>query len=90
MRMLRIEMLHGDGDRATLGLEGRVIGPWVEELRAACDRILATGSSLTLDLAQVAFVAHDGAWLLKRLVDSGVTVVKCPAFVREQLAALSR
>lgn len=88
--MLRIEVLHGDGDRATLSLEGRIIGPWVEELRQICDRILATGVTLSLDLAEVAFVEQDGAWLLKRLVDSGVTVVTCPPFVREQLAALSR
>lgn len=88
--MLRIVVLATGDDRATLHLEGRVIGPWVDELSRSCERILATGASLTLDLGEVAFVERDGARLLRNLVDSGVTVVKCPAFVNEQLEALSR
>jgi len=31
--MLRIVALEKPGDGATLSLEGRVIGPWVSELR---------------------------------------------------------
>ena len=87
--MLRIVALEKPGDGATLSLEGRVIGPWVDELRQSCDLILATGASLTLDLTEVAFVERDGVRLLKNLVDDGVAVVNCPAFVYEQLKALS-
>jgi anti-anti-sigma regulatory factor len=87
--VLRIVALETPGDGAILSLEGRVIGPWVGELSQSCERILATGTTLTLDLAEVAFVERDGARLLKHLVDSGVTVVNCPAFVSEQLKALS-
>jgi ABC-type transporter Mla MlaB component len=86
--MLRIVALEKSGDGATLSLEGRVIGPWVSELRRSCERILATGATLTLDLAEVAFLERDGVRLLKDLVDDGVTVVNCPAFVSEQLKAL--
>ena len=88
--MLRIAAANGPGRRATLTLEGRAIGPWVDELRRACQRILVTGGDLTLDLHEVAFVERDGLELLQDLVDRGVTVVNCPAFVREQLKALSR
>jgi hypothetical protein len=88
--MLRIATLETPGDGATLSLEGRVIGPWVDELRQSCERILATGASLTLDLSEVAFVERSGVRLLQNLVDGGVTVVNCPAFVCEQLKALSR
>lgn len=88
--MLRIATLETPGDGATLSLEGRVIGPWVDELRQSCERILATGASLTLDLSEVAFVERSGVRLLQNLVDGGVTVVNCPAFVCEQLRALSR
>jgi anti-anti-sigma regulatory factor len=87
--MLRIVALEKPGDGATLSLEGRVIGPWVDEFRQSCDLILATGASLTLDLTDVAFVERDGVQLLKNLVDDGVAVVNCPAFVYEQLKALS-
>jgi hypothetical protein len=88
--MLKIVTVETSGDGATLNLEGRVIGPWVDELRQSCERILTTGGTLTLDLAEVAFVERDGVRLLQRLVDGGVAVVNCPAFVTEQLRALSR
>ena len=88
--MLRIVALERTGNRETLSLEGRVIGPWVDELKRSCEEILASGAALTLDLTDVAFVERDGARLLKHLVDGGVAVVNCPAFVSEQLKALSR
>ena len=87
--MLRIVTVERQGNGTTLNLEGRVIGPWVDELRQSCERILASGESLTLDLTEVAFVERDGASLLKHLVDGGVVVVNCPAFVCEQLKALT-
>ena len=88
--MLRIASADRPGGGATLTLEGRVIGPWVDELRRACQRILVAGAPLTLDLHDVAFVERDGLELLRSLVDAGVAVVNCPAFVHEQLRALSR
>jgi hypothetical protein len=87
--MLRIVTVERQGNGATLNLEGRVIGPWVDELRQSCERFLASGAPLTLDLTEVAFVERDGARLLKHLVDGGVAVVNCPAFVCEQLKALT-
>lgn len=87
--MLRIVALETPTDGARLRLEGRVIGPWVGELRQSCEQILASGATLTLDLAEVAFVERDGLRLLRHLVDGGVAVVNCPAFVSEQLKALS-
>jgi hypothetical protein len=88
--MLRIATTDRPGSGATLRLEGRVIGPWVDELRRASERALVTGEALTLDLHEVAFVDRDGLELLKDLADRGVTVVNCPVFVHEQLRALSR
>jgi len=86
--MLRMVSRHRNGDAVVLSLEGRIIGPWVEELRRHCAGILATGTPLTLDLTGVAFVERDGVSLLKQLVDDGVGVVNSPAFVVEQLRAL--
>ena len=62
----------------------------MEELRRVCQRILDTGAPLALDLREVAFVERDGLELLKSLVEDGVAVENCPAFVCEQLKALSR
>jgi hypothetical protein len=85
--MLRIVRVDGAGGGTTLRLEGRLIGPWVEELRRSCDWIRGGETALTLDLAEVAFVARDGARLLRALIAGGVRVVNCPAFVTEQLRA---
>jgi hypothetical protein len=88
--MLRIASADRPGSGATLRLEGRVMGPWVDELRRACQGALVSGSPLSLDLHEVAFVDREGLELLRSLVDVGVAVVNCPPFVHEQLRALSR
>ena len=88
--MLRIVALEKPGTETALSLEGHLIGPWVDELRRSCELILATGASLTLDLSEVAFVERRGVQFLQNLVEGGVTAVNCPAFICEQLKALSR
>ena len=48
--MLKIESAKTMDGRPKLRIEGRVIGPWVVELRRACERALAGAAELTLDL----------------------------------------
>ena len=86
--MLRIVgQENANGAGAMLRLEGQVIGPWVEELRLACEPILARGERLSLDLSAVSFVGREGVQLLWALEDRQVTVLKCSSFVAEQLKA---
>ncbi|PYM54313.1 MAG: hypothetical protein DMD79_24795 [Candidatus Rokuibacteriota bacterium] len=88
--MLRIDRIETIPGATTLRLEGQVIGPWVDELRRACEGILAvTGTTLTLDVAGVSFVALDGVTLFGRLIDRGVAVVNSSPFVAEQLKVTS-
>jgi hypothetical protein len=87
--MLKIVLLEGTADTAMLRIEGRVVGPWVEELRRSCDQVLATGAALALDVSEVSFVGREGARLLQSLADRGVTLTNCSAFVVEQLKAVS-
>jgi hypothetical protein len=68
-----------------LRLEGRVGGPWVDELARACDGVLRKGRRLTLDLAGTTFVDTHGAALLRRLHQHRVALVNCSPFVAEQL-----
>jgi hypothetical protein len=68
-----------------LKVEGRVIGPWVEELRGACESALARGGRLTVDLAGVGFVDRDGLALLQWLRRRDVGLRHCSTFVDEQL-----
>ena len=86
--MLRIMRCELSREEAILRLEGRIIGPWIDQLERLCEEMLARGVSLTLDLAEVDFVEQDGARLLRALVGSGVALPNCPAFVSEQLKAL--
>jgi len=83
--MLRISERCLSNQAAALRLEGRVIGPWVLEARRSCEKFLAHGRRLTLDLAEVSFVDRDGIALLRELMGRQVTFVNCSPFLTEQL-----
>ena len=72
--MLKIAIIETSGQAVTLRLEGRVIGPWVEELRRSCERALDRGGRLTLDLAHVSFIDRDGIALFRDLGDHRVAM----------------
>lgn len=82
--MLKIVVVEA-GNAATVRLEGKVIGPWVEEVRRPCARALARGAALTLDLTDVSFVDRDGAGLLRSLGGRGAVLLNGSVFVGEQL-----
>ena len=83
--MLKIAQLEETPGRQTLRLEGQVIGPWVEELRRSCERILEAGGAVTLDLADVSFVDREGVALVHTLAGRQVTLLNSSPFVAEQL-----
>ena len=83
--VLRIELLAEKDGTTILELAGRVVGPWVDELSRSCERVLAIGGTLSVDLGQVSFVDRDGVQLLKRLRARDVALVNCSPFVAEQL-----
>lgn len=57
----------------SLVLEGRLAGPWVEELRTYCRRVLGTQQRCTMiDLTGVTFVDAEGKALLAQLWQQGV------------------
>jgi hypothetical protein len=84
--MLRITVVESSSEAARLRVEGRLAGPWVEELRSCCDvHALSDGIRLTLDLADVSFVDPAGIELLKELRGRCVTLLSPSPFVAEQL-----
>jgi anti-anti-sigma regulatory factor len=84
LKIVLVESRNG----VTLRLEGRVIGPWVEELRRSCDDVLITGARLTLDLSDVSFVDRDGVELFRNLRSRRhVRLSNRSRFVAEQLKA---
>jgi ABC-type transporter Mla MlaB component len=85
--MLKIELSRRAAPRITLRLEGRMVGPWVGEVRRACEPFLDSGHALVLDLAGVSFVDRDGVALLRTLRRNDAKFANCSAFVKELLDA---
>ena len=83
--MLKISVIESSDAAVTLRLEGRIIGCWLEELRQSCDRILAEGRRLTLDLAGVWFLDREAGTLLRNLKEGAVGFTNCSHLVAEQL-----
>ena len=85
--MLKItEMARNDSGR-TFKLEGKLLGPWVDELRNVCLQPLARLEQVGLDLAAVTFMNAAGAELLRELIRQGIVIIHCSAFVAELLHA---
>lgn len=82
--MLRIDTIESAGT-ATLRLEGRVMGPWVEEVRRSCRDALGRGIAVTLDLSAVSFVDADGIVLFRELASREVALANTTPFIAAQL-----
>jgi hypothetical protein len=77
--------LEGSASNRTLKLEGKLLGPWVDELSRACEELRIPPHCLRLDLADVTFVDSIGLELLDELVQRGVTIVGCSGFITDLL-----
>jgi len=85
--MLKIDVADQAPDRITVRLEGQMVGPWVEELRRACEPYLGNGHALTLDFAGVSFIGREGITLCRRLQQGHASFTNCSPFIKEQLNA---
>jgi ABC-type transporter Mla MlaB component len=85
--MLKISRIESNGVE-TLRLEGKLLGPWVAELRSLCAAV-PDGQLRRVDLAGVDFVDPSGAELLLELRQQGVELAACTAFVADLLQAQS-
>jgi len=83
--MLKISQAGKAGQNFTLKLEGRIIGPWVGELRLICESMMGNGRAMKLDLADVSFADAQGVELLTDLKSRGVKLANGSPFVMEQL-----
>jgi anti-anti-sigma regulatory factor len=83
--MLRISQINGRHSIPTLKVEGKLRGPWIDELARACDEPLGSRGRLSLDLSAVTFVDTHGVELLRLLLERGVTLAACSGLVAELL-----
>jgi len=65
----------------TLRVDGRIVGPWVEELRKKCKTCLAEEKGLIIDLSGVSFIDEHGVKILNELRKGRVEVRGCSLFL---------
>lgn len=87
--MLKISRSESIEPTVTLRLEGRIVGPWVDELRQAGKAVLGEGHVLRLHLADVAFMDPAGVLLLGELQSQGAVLVAAPPFIAAQLKVVA-
>ena len=85
--MLRITVIKSGSSSKEFKLEGRVAGSAIAELQRLCEAALARSGNarLTLDLADVSFIDHEGISLLRNLRCHNVEVTRCSPFLTELL-----
>jgi ABC-type transporter Mla MlaB component len=83
--MLKISQAGIANHSVTLKLEGRVVGPWVEELCRICEPLLAEDRALKLDLAGVSYADAAGVAALNNFKSRGVSLKNSSPFVEQQI-----
>jgi anti-anti-sigma regulatory factor len=69
----------------TLKLEGKVLAPWVDELRRLCTEVPRASKQIHLDLDAVTFLDESGAELMRELIRQGITIARCSEFIAQLL-----
>ena len=87
--MLRISTNEPEGNVVTLRLEGQIVGAWTSELGEECERMLAAGHKVVLDLENVSLIDRRALTLLASLSRQAVVLVRCSPFQEEQLRLAS-
>lgn len=83
--MLKISVTSESSEATSFQLEGKLVGPWVEELRRLSDAALARSEAVSLDLEKVWFVDAQGIALLRDLAKQKVAQFNCSQFISQQL-----
>jgi hypothetical protein len=83
--MLRLSQIASTHRTQTIKLEGKLLGPWVDEVRQACLAGMDPCSRINLDLSALIFVDAAGERLLRDLIARGIQVVACSSYVAELL-----
>ena len=88
--MLKISEHKHPNHTVTLRLEGRIVGPWVEELKQVCEPLVEKGGQLALDLTDVGFVDEAGVITLANLSVQGAKLLNATPFVEAQFRSAQR
>ena len=89
--MLKISILEGKKQRR-LVVEGKLVAPWSDELKAACERARSglNGRELVIDLKNITTISRQGEDLLLELMKQGVGFGACGVYTSEILKQVAR
>lgn len=87
--MLKISVTSQSEEATRFQLEGKLVGPWVEELKRLSDEALGRQETVSLDLEKVWFVDAQGVALLRDLAEKHVIQLNCSQFISQQLKETS-
>jgi anti-anti-sigma regulatory factor len=85
LEMLKITPEYIGAEDVTLHLEGRVVGPWVDVLRASCREALARHDRVMLDFTNVSFVDDAAVTALRELGSERLGMKGCTGFIAQML-----
>ena len=89
--MLKISIVERRKQRR-LVVEGKLVAPWSDELKAACERAASglNGRELVIDLKNVTPISQQGENLLLELMKHGVRCRGCGVFTNQILKQVAR
>lgn len=89
--MLKISIVEGRKQHR-LVVEGKLVAPWCDELKTACERAGSglDGRELVIDLKNVTTISQQGESLLLELMKQGARFRGCGLFTNEILKQLGR
>jgi len=89
--MLKISIVEGKKQRR-LVVEGKLVAPWSDELKAACERagLRLDGRELIIDLTNITTISRQGEEMLLELMKQGVKFGGCGVYTSEILKQAAR
>jgi hypothetical protein len=89
--MLRISVLENRNERR-LVVEGKLIAPWSDELKGACQRAREDldGRELVIELTNLTAINQQGENALVALMGEGIKFRGCGVFTKQVLRQLAR
>lgn len=89
--MLRISIREVRNERRLI-VEGKLIAPWSDELKTACDRARADldGRELVIELTNLTAINQQGENALIALMSEGLKFRGCGVFTKQVLRQLAR
>jgi hypothetical protein len=88
--MLKISIIEGHTERRLI-VEGKLVGPWVAELRNASENVNTDlGRKLVIDLRHVTAISQEGENVLLELIRKGVKFRCRGVFTKHVLKQVAR